>query len=87
MNSLRTYLNGRPVADQHDFASRCGTTLGYLRNAMSSGKKLGESLCIAIERESAGLVKCEAIRPDVDWAFLRGTECPPISSSKKRRRG
>jgi DNA-binding transcriptional regulator YdaS (Cro superfamily) len=34
---------------------------------------LGESLCIAIDRESGGAVRCEDIRTDVDWAYLRNT--------------
>ena len=36
-------------------------------------KRAGESLCINIERESGGLVKCETLRDDVDWAYLRGS--------------
>ncbi|MCD6674879.1 MAG: helix-turn-helix domain-containing protein [Burkholderiaceae bacterium] len=73
MDKLRAYLNGLPVADQAGFAVRCGTTIGYLRKALAIRANLGESLCIAIERESAGAVRCEDLRPDVDWAYLRGT--------------
>lgn len=73
MKAVLTYLSSLP-ADQRDaFAQRCGTSVNYLRKAASAGQKLGESLCIAIERESARAVVCEQIRPDVDWAFLRGT--------------
>ena len=32
--------------------------------------------CPAIERITAGAVRCEDLRPDVDWAYLRGTGCP-----------
>jgi DNA-binding transcriptional regulator YdaS (Cro superfamily) len=28
--------------------------------------------CPAIERATGGLVRCEDLRPDVDWAVLRG---------------
>lgn len=31
--------------------------------------------CPAIERATAGAVTCEELRPDVDWAYLRGTRC------------
>lgn len=58
------------------FCDRCGTSEGYLRKAVSAGQKLGESLCINIERESRRAVTCEELRPDVDWAYIR--------SSKKR---
>lgn len=55
-------------------AAACGTSLGYLRKACSTGQRIGEKICIAIERESDGAVRCEDLRPDVDWAYLRGTE-------------
>lgn len=63
------------TADQRDdFARRCGTTLGQLRN-VAYGRNCGEALAISIERESNGAVRCEDLRPDVDWAYLRGTDC------------
>jgi len=74
VETLRTYLNGLSPSAQADFASRCNTSVGYLRKAMSAGQRIGESIVIAIERESAGAVRCEDLRPDVDWAYLRGTE-------------
>lgn len=73
MDKLKTYVNSLPPSEQEAFATRCRTTIGYLRKAMSIGQKLGESLCINIERESGGAVPCEDLRPDVDWAYLRGT--------------
>ena len=29
--------------------------------------------CPEIERATNGAVRCEDLRPDVDWAYLRGT--------------
>lgn len=29
--------------------------------------------CPTIEKVTSGAVKCEELRPDVDWAYLRGT--------------
>lgn len=73
MDKLLTYLNGLPKADRQAFVARCDTSEGYLRKAISKGQRLGESLCIAIERESGRAVCCEDIRADVDWAYLRNT--------------
>lgn len=73
MNALKRYINGLAPLEQHDFAARCGTSLGYLRKAISVGQRIGESLCINIDRESNSAVRCEDLRPDVDWAYLRGT--------------
>lgn len=79
MEKLRAYLNGLTPDDQSAFAQRCGTSIGYLRKAISKGQKLGESTVIAIDRESGGVVPCESLRPDVDWAYLRGRRAPPVS--------
>ncbi|RYD94407.1 MAG: Cro/Cl family transcriptional regulator [Sphingobacteriales bacterium] len=74
MNPLRAYLNSMPPDEQGAFARRCGTSIGYLRKAISKGQLLGEGLCINLERESSRAVRCEDLRVDVDWAFIRGTE-------------
>lgn len=29
--------------------------------------------CPDVERATGGAVRCEDLRPDVDWAYLRGT--------------
>ncbi len=73
MESLRKFLNSLSPVEQNGFAERCGTSLGYLRKVISTGARLGESIVILIERESGGAVRCEEMRPEVDWAYLRGT--------------
>lgn len=30
--------------------------------------------CPAIEKATNGAVRCEDLRPDVDWGYLRGTQ-------------
>lgn len=56
---------------RENFAKRCGTTANHLRNVAYELKPCGEALCINIERESGGVVRCETLRPDVDWGYLR----------------
>lgn len=73
MEKLRDFLNGMDKARRTAFVAACGTTEGYLRKAISVKQKLGADLCIAIERESAGAVPCESVRPDVDWAYIRAS--------------
>lgn len=79
MHPLLSYLNDLPPAEQAAFATRCGTSVGYLRKAVSAGQKLGESLVINLERESSARVRCEEVRPDVDWAYLRNSADKAIS--------
>lgn len=76
METLRTYLNTLGRIAQEDFARACGTSIGYLRKVCSTGQRIGADLCIEIERESGMRVRVEDLRPDVDWAYLRATDCP-----------
>jgi DNA-binding transcriptional regulator YdaS (Cro superfamily) len=81
MEELRAYLKTLSPVEQEAFAARCKTTIGYLRKALSKGQAIGESIVIAMERESARAVTCESIRPDVDWAYLRGTRKHPARTA------
>ena len=70
MQNLRDYLNSLLPPDQVSFARRCGTTIGYMRKAISTGQLFRADVTIAIDRESSGAVRCESVRPDVDWAYV-----------------
>ena len=76
MEKLLAYLNGLPKEHRQQFVQSCNTSEGYLRKAISKGQRLGESLCIKVDRASAGAVRCEDLRPDVDWAYLRDAALP-----------
>lgn len=73
MKSISMYLASISTEEQRLFAERCGTSVNYLRKAVSIGQRIGLELCIRLERESSGAISCEALRPDVDWAFIRGS--------------
>jgi len=49
---LRTYLNSLSTEEQAAFAARVGTSVGYLRKAISIGSSFSPELAVAIERES-----------------------------------
>lgn len=38
-------------------------------------KQVPAERCPAIEKATCGAVRCEDLRPDVDWAYLRATDC------------
>lgn len=62
---LMKFLASIPTEEErHLFAASCGTTLGYLRNAQYSFKKLGAEISVAIERNSAGRVTRKHLHPD-----------------------
>lgn len=84
MSEFRQFWLSLSVAERPDFASRCETTAGHLRNIAYGSKPCAEKLAIAIERESGGVVRCESLRPDVDWAYLRTTGCRVLDLSRAR---
>lgn len=52
------------------FVAASSTSLQYLRHIAAGRKRPQVELCIAIERASDGRVRCEDLRPDVDWVYL-----------------
>lgn len=65
MDTLRTYLNSLPIAEQGDFARRSGTSIGYLRKALSVKPRIDAALARRLDEESRGAVSRYELRPDV----------------------
>ena len=64
---LKDYLKGLPAEDaREDFARRCGTALGHLRNVMYGYKPCAADLAVAVWQQSDGVVTRQELRPD-DW--------------------
>lgn len=58
---------------QAKLAKAIGVSQQAICNWRSRGNIPAE-YCPSIERATCGAVVCEDLRPDVDWAYLRGTE-------------
>ena len=72
MEKLKLLLRTMTADEQKQFAVNCGTTIGYLRKRISDRTaNLGEKICIEIEHNSNGIVRCEDLRPDVNWSVIR----------------
>lgn len=69
---LLDYINGLDKQQLEAFAGACRTTAGQLRQ-VAYGRRASAELVILIDRASNGSVPCEALRPDIDWKYLRGT--------------
>lgn len=65
METLRTYLATLPPLDQAAYAIRSGTTIGYLRKALSTKPRLDGALARRLDEESGGAVSRHDLRPDV----------------------
>ncbi len=66
--NLKTYLSekrGRAVKLAKALSVTPVTVHGWVNERVPAER------CPAIERATAGQVKCEDLRPDVDWAVLR----------------
>lgn len=68
---LDAYLSKRGATAE--FASKLGIPAALLSQWTTGVRQVPAERCPQIERESGGLVRCEDLRPDVDWPFLRGT--------------
>jgi hypothetical protein len=65
METLRAYLKTMEPLKQADYAKRAGTTIGYLRKALSTKPRFDGVLALALERESDGSVTRYDLRPDI----------------------
>lgn len=58
-------------------ASHLAALLGVSTQAVcfwrDGARSIPPERCIAIEKATKGEVRCEDLRPDVDWAYVRGT--------------
>ena len=61
--------------EREQFAARCHTSVGYLRKAVSTKQQLGVELCLHLDRESGGVLRCERLFPGLDWEYLRQVAC------------
>lgn len=77
---LKTYLSKR-----HGMGIELAKSLGVvppLISQWSSGaRQVPAERCPSIEKATNGNVRCEDLRPDVDWAYLRATNCPAVGAS------
>lgn len=69
--SLHTYIKNLDKAALDGLAQRCATTVGQLRQVAYGNRRANAGLAISLEKETAGAVTCEELRPDIDWGYLR----------------
>lgn len=72
---LNTFLQKRGACVE--MARHLGVRSVMLSQWRYSVKKVPVARCIEIDRATGGAVRCEEMRPDVDWAYLRATDCGP----------
>lgn len=70
LEELKNYLSSLSMQQKMDYATRAGTTLGYLRKVISISRYTIHPLtCALLEKESNGQVSRKNLRPD-DWQII-----------------
>lgn len=69
--NLHEYMKPLGKEEIWVLAERCKTTPGQLRQVAYGNRRPAASLAIDLDRETSGVVSCEELRPDIDWAHLR----------------
>lgn len=83
--TLNEFLSRRNAVA--DLAAAIGIAPSVVSQWKNGVRRVPLDHCPAIERASNGLIRCEELRPDFDWAYLRGTSAvnpknPPIPERK-----
>lgn len=65
----------KALGSQAELAKALGITPSAVNQWVTGHKPIPAERCPAIERATNGAVKCEDLRPDVDWAYLRQSVC------------
>jgi DNA-binding transcriptional regulator YdaS (Cro superfamily) len=97
MEKLRSYLNSLSPREQSEFARSCGTSIGYLRKAISKNQRFRSDLCVLIEQKSSGQVTRKDLIEDWirHWPELADVEDrvaasddtqPPVGKSTRKKR-
>jgi len=64
MEALKIFMAGLSPKEKVAFAEQCGTTLNYLRKAMSTKSVFGPEICVLIETHSGGVVSRKSLNPE-----------------------
>lgn len=63
----------RIVGSQRALATALGVTKGAVWQWKDGDRQVPAEHCPGIERLTQGQVRCEELRPDVDWGYLRNS--------------
>ena len=63
------------VGGQTALARLIGIATPTVNQWVKQKRPIPAERCPTIEKATNGAVRCEDLRPDVDWAYLRATNC------------
>lgn len=71
------------VGSMQALADVLGVTKGAVGQWKLNGRRVPAEHCPTIERATNGKVLCEQLRPDVDWAVIRGKSSAPACTNRR----
>lgn len=74
-------IAARIVGSQRALATALGVTKGAVWQWKESDRQVPAEHCPVIERLTRGEVRCEELRPDVDWGYLRNSAATEAKES------
>jgi DNA-binding transcriptional regulator YdaS (Cro superfamily) len=69
VKKLLAYLNSLSQEERQRLEAATGTTVAYLRKAVSAKQRIGAEICVAIEKATEGKVSRRDLRP-MDWQLI-----------------
>ncbi|KVV22335.1 hypothetical protein WK80_22360 [Burkholderia multivorans] len=73
MDKFHAYFKAMSMSERKTFADSVGTSVAYLWQIIYKQRRCSESLAIEICKASNGAVRFEALRPDVDWEYVKNS--------------
>jgi len=81
---LRAYGEGENGREARKaFARRVGSSLPYLEHLGYGYRIASVELSALIEKHTHGLVRCEDMRPDIDWVYFSARKSSPLNAQAR----
>jgi DNA-binding transcriptional regulator YdaS (Cro superfamily) len=77
---LKEYLDHRGRVNE--LSELIGVPAALVSQWKTGVRQVPAERCPAIEKATHGAVRCEDLRPDVDWPYIRATDCPVLDPYK-----
>lgn len=71
---LHEYVSSKPPGESARMAKHLGVSASFVSQMVSEKSRVPDRLLAKVIGFCNGAVRCEDLRPDVDWAFLRGSK-------------
>lgn len=71
MDTFHSFFKRLSKDERKAFAESAGTSVAYLWQIIYGQRRCSEALAIEISKASGGVVRFDALCPDVDWEYVR----------------